>query len=423
MFATLRQRDFALLWLAGLISVAGDYALIAALPIHAFTLTGSAAAAGGVFAATLVPRVLLGSIAGVYVDRWDRKRTMVIADLLRAACILPLFAVSTPDLLWLLYLVRVSSGILGLIFDPAENALLPKLVGEDQLISANALNALNDNLGRLVGPAVGGVLYATGGIGSIVVVDAVSFLGSAALIAAIRANARVEAEQAANDKPMSPLMRLMRELREGLTLVGQNAVISSILISLGIGMLAEGTFLVGFAPLVLDVFSGGAEGAGILLSAQAVGGLTAGALVARAGSRFAPKWLFASGLLGLGITDLGMVNAATIAGSGPSAVVVAAAFMVLAGFPAVALNASAMGIIQVETVDAFRGRVFGAFTTTQGLSMLAGLLIGTLAIDRFGIVPVLSAGASMWMVGGLIAATRLPRDAGRATPDNSDVTM
>ena len=84
MIATLRSRDFALLWTAGLISVACDFALIIALPLHAYALTGSAIAIGGVFTASLLPRVLLGSIAGVFVDRWDRKRLMVAADLLYA---------------------------------------------------------------------------------------------------------------------------------------------------------------------------------------------------------------------------------------------------------------------------------------------------------------------------------------------------
>ena len=111
--ATLRHRDFALLWTAGLISVAGDFALLIALPLHAYTLTGSAVATGGVFAASLLPQVLLGSIAGVFVDRWDRKRTMVAADLLRAALLLPLLAVGSPDLLWLLYLVRAATGVGG----------------------------------------------------------------------------------------------------------------------------------------------------------------------------------------------------------------------------------------------------------------------------------------------------------------------
>src|SRR5215210_9215849 len=111
--ATLRSRDFALLWTAGLISVAGDFALLIALPLHAYGLTGSAVATGGVFAASLLPRVLLGSIAGVFVDRWDRKRAMVAADLLRAALLLPLLAVGSPDLLWLLYLVRAATGVIG----------------------------------------------------------------------------------------------------------------------------------------------------------------------------------------------------------------------------------------------------------------------------------------------------------------------
>ena len=97
--ATLRHRDFALLWTAGLVSVAGDFALVVALPLHAYALTGSAVATGGVFAASLLPHVLLGSVAGVFVDRWDRKRTMIVADLLRAALLLPLLLVGSADLL------------------------------------------------------------------------------------------------------------------------------------------------------------------------------------------------------------------------------------------------------------------------------------------------------------------------------------
>ena len=108
MLATLRQRNFALLWIAGLISVAGDFALLTALPLHAYALTGSALASGAVFAASLLPRVVLSSFAGVFVDRWDRQRTMVVADLLRAIALLPLFAVGSADLLWLLYLVRLA---------------------------------------------------------------------------------------------------------------------------------------------------------------------------------------------------------------------------------------------------------------------------------------------------------------------------
>src|SRR4051812_4723150 len=280
MLATLRHRDFALLWVAGLISVAGDYALMLALSLHAYALTGSAAATGGVFAAALLPRVLLGSVAGVFVDRWDRKRTMIAADLLRAALLLPLLAVTSPDMLWLLYLVRAASGTVGLFFTPAESALLPRLVGEERLVTANALNALNNNIGRLVGPVAGGLLYAAGGLPAVVIVDAASFALSATLIMAIRTSARPE-----RDKPTdaaSAWGRMVSEWRAGLQLVGQNRALRTIFIAAGIGLLGEGTFSVGFTPLVIDVLEGGAAGAGVLASAQAIGGLLAGGVNPRA---------------------------------------------------------------------------------------------------------------------------------------------
>ena len=288
MIATLRSRDFALLWTAGLISVAGDFALIIALPLHAYALTGSAIAIGGVFTASLLPRVLLGSIAGVFVDRWDRKRLMVAADLLRAALLLPLLAVGSPDLLWLLYLVRAATGVVGLIFDPAESALLPRLVGEERLVTANALNALNNNIGRLVGPVAGGLLYAGGGLPAVVIVDAASFVLSAALIMAIRANARPERVDDSEDGA-SAWGRMINEWRAGLRLVGKDRALRTIFIAVGLGFFGEGTFGVGFTPLVIDVLEGGAAGAGVLASAQAIGGLLAGVLVARAALTFSPR--------------------------------------------------------------------------------------------------------------------------------------
>jgi MFS family permease len=215
----------------------------------------------------------------------------------------------------------------------------------------------------------------------------------------------------------SPWGRLRDELRAGLRLVGESRVLSAVFLSLGIGLLGEGTFEVGFPPLVLDVFAGGASGAGIILSAQAVGGLIAGALVARAGESIPPRILYGGGLIGLGLADLGTVNATAVVSPGMPAVALASFFMVLAGFPVVALNAAAQGILQRETLDAFRGRVFGALSAVQGVSMLAGLGLGALVIDRVGVVAVLSAGAAMWIVAGALALARLPGDAGRLAPN------
>jgi MFS family permease len=86
----LRYRDFRLLWLAGLVSFTGNVAFVIALPLHIYRMTGSTLATAGVFAANFLPRILLASVAGVYVDRWDRKRVMVTADLGCAVLLLPI---------------------------------------------------------------------------------------------------------------------------------------------------------------------------------------------------------------------------------------------------------------------------------------------------------------------------------------------
>lgn len=413
MLDTLRHRDFALLWVAGLISVAGDFALMIALTLHAYALTGSAIATGGVFAATLIPSVLLGSFAGVFVDRWDRKRTMVTADLARAALLLPLLTVVSADQLWLLYGVRAATGIVGLFFQPAESALLPRLVGEEQLVSANALNALNNNIGRLVGPALGGALYAGGGLTTVIVVDAATFAISATLIAAIRADARPDAGGDSADGA-SAWARAAGEWLAGLRLIRRDRALRTIVLASGIGMLGEGTFSVGFTPLVIDILEGGAAGAGILSSAQAIGGLAAGAVVARAALTTSPRLLFTGGMIGLGFTDLGVANAGTLVPPGAPAVIAASAFMLLAGFPVVAMSSARHGLLQMLTTDAFRGRVFGALGAVHGLTILIGLGLGGLAIEVVGVVLVVSVGAAMSILGGVFALARLPKDVGMA---------
>jgi MFS family permease len=411
MLATLRHRDFALLWVAGLVSVAGDYALAIALSLHAYALTGSAAATGGVFAAALVPRVLLGSVAGVFVDRWDRKQTMIFADLLRAALLLPLLAVTSADRLWLLYLVRAASGAVGLLFSPAESAYLPKLVGEERLVSANALNALNDNLGRLIGPAVGALLYAGGGLPAVAIADAATYVASAVLIFAIRASGRPEKAGTATNAS-SEWARVFQDWLAGLALVGKNRSLRAIFAAFGVAFLGEGTFEVGFTPLAVSVLAGGAQGAGTLMSAQAVGGLLAGAGAASTADRFPPWLLLTTGLIALGLCDLSMANASSLVPPGPPAVAVASIFMFLAGFPAVSGMAAGNGMLQAETEDAFRGRVFGALGAVEGVTILIGIALGSVAIDRLGVVPVISFGATMWIVGGLIAFFWLPRETG-----------
>jgi MFS family permease len=151
----LRHRKFVLAWSGGLISMIGTWALWIALPIQVYELSGSALATSAVVAAVVVPGVLLGSVAGIFVDRWNRRTTLIVTNLLLAASVLPLLLVGESTL-WLVYPVILVSATLSQFSEPAENAFLPRLVPSDDLIAANSLNAWNNNLARLVGPALGG---------------------------------------------------------------------------------------------------------------------------------------------------------------------------------------------------------------------------------------------------------------------------
>src|SRR3954466_14341901 len=99
MWSLLRQRNFSLVLVARVVSNSGDIVLYVALPFYVYQLTGSALATGAMFVAETIPPLLLGSLAGVFVDRWDRKRTMIVADVARGAVLLLLLFVASVEML------------------------------------------------------------------------------------------------------------------------------------------------------------------------------------------------------------------------------------------------------------------------------------------------------------------------------------
>ena len=220
MLKVLLRRDFALLWTGGLVSIAGDWVLNAALPFFVYERTGSTIATAGMIVAELAPGVVMGSIAGVFVDRWDRKHVLVVSNVLQAATAAALLVVTRPELLWVVYAVAAVQSVVASFSVPAEGALLPTLVRDADLVPANALNALNNRIGRLVGAPVGGLLLAAGGLHGVVVVDCVSFLLAAALVAPIRAPRRVAAEGGADVAlAASAGAVFVHEWREGMRLI------------------------------------------------------------------------------------------------------------------------------------------------------------------------------------------------------------
>jgi len=148
MRTVLRQRNFALLWVGGMISNLGDWLLLIALPFHVYQRTGSALATGTMFVAETIPSILLGSVAGVFVDRWDRRRTMIVCTVAQAGLTLMLLTVRSPEKFWIIYLVGFLQSAIGQFFHPASSALLPRVVGEQHMLAANSLGRVGFNIMR-----------------------------------------------------------------------------------------------------------------------------------------------------------------------------------------------------------------------------------------------------------------------------------
>ena len=395
----LRQRNFGLLWFGGLISFVGDWITLVALPIYIYGLTGSVLATGLMWMCMVGPSVALGSVAGVYVDRWDRRVTMIVANLMMVPLAAAMALAQKPEQVWIIYAAALLKATIGNFMGPAENALLPKLVSEDDLIAANAMNTLNNNLARLIGPAIGGAVLAYLGFTYAVLLDAASFLIAGVLIALIRAPRRVTRATVDDTAGEKPEPHVWRELMEGLRLVGGNRLISALFLLAGLAMVSEGFFEVMIIPYVKDVLRGGAQELGWMMTAQAVGGLVGGVFVARVSKRVKPVNLLGAGLFLLGLIDMLIFNIPILP--------VNLLLFVLAGPPVIGLQTSAQTLLQTNVVDQFRGRVFGVFGTTLSLSILVGQGISSLIGGATGPRPLMTAGGLLMAAVGLVTLRML----------------
>jgi len=399
MLRILRQRNFALLWTGGLVSMIGDWVLIVGLPFEVYRRTGSTLATGAMVLAFLLPSVAFGSIGGVFVDRWDRRRLMVAINLVLAVCILPLLAVDALGI-WIAYLVLVVTSSLDQLFGPAETALLPSLLESpsDDLVTANALNGMNNHLARLIGPAAGGVIVATGGLLAVTAIDAVSFLLAAALIAAIRSpNTRAVRHDSIEHEAATAWRRLLGEWRAGLGLIAGHPVLRAMLAFFVITRIGEGLTATLFVPWVTDALHSDAAGYGWLLSTQAMGGLAGAIVIGRMGARANALWLLIAGSLAFGLIDLVLFTYPVVFPFiGPALV-----GMVIVGVPGAAMMAGIATLQQTLAADSHRGRVVGAMAAIGSAGSLIGAVSAGFLGEALPIVGLLVVQGSGYVLGGL----------------------
>src|SRR5918994_1201708 len=378
MLGVLRRRDFALLWTGGLVSAAGDWVLNAALPFFVYEETGSTVATAGMIAARLALAVLLGSFAGVFVDRWSRKRVLVLVSLLQGALVTLLLLVPCAGWLWVVFVVAAAESVLASFSSPAESALLPALVDESELLAANALNTLNNRIGRLLGAPLGGTLLAYFGLKAVVVVDAATFVAAAVLISPITAPRAPRVVAAAK----SVWAAFALEWVEGLRIVIADRTIAILFVVFGL-MTFGGTML---DPLtvawVRDVLGEGPQVFAWILTVHAASGIVGSLLVGRFGRRFTPRALIGWGSL--------VAAAALALRYNLPSVALALAMSAVGGVTSVASSIGVETLAMQSVRDEFRGRVFGSLNATLGLLSLGGALAGGLLAEAVGIVPMLN---------------------------------
>ncbi|HET9223192.1 MAG TPA: MFS transporter [Roseiflexaceae bacterium] len=406
MLATLRQRNFALLWFGGLISFAGDWALIIALPVFVYDLTGSTLATGAMFIAQTLPRLLFGPLAGVLVDRWDRKRTLVVVNLAQAVVLPLLLLVQSADMLWLLYLVACVQTSVSLFVHPAERALVPRLVGEERLLPANSLLAFSWELTRLVAPPLGGLLMGLLGLTSIVLFDSISFLLAAILLALIAMPPAAQQDRPVDRGPAG-IAAIWEELVAGLRYARYDRLVSALFVIVGTSMISEGIANVLGFPWLKETLHGGALERGWLASAQAVGGVIGGLAIGRVAQRIQPVALMtASGVL-LGVASMALININLF--PVPPALVMPLALVLKAaqGAPIICFYVSLETLLQQSAPDRYRGRIFGAYGAVCALAMLAGQAIASFLGDQLGVVVVMNGVGALFLAAGLLALALL----------------
>ncbi len=401
MLKVLRQRNFFLLWLGQLISIIGDWVLVIALPFYTYNLTGSALASGGMFIVSTLPRLLLGSVAGVFVDRWDRKRTMIVADLLRVVLTLMLFLVQSRDWLWLIYVSAFLESVVSQFFNPAKSAVIPLLVHEKDLLPANSLNGLSDALTRLLGSALGGMLLSWLGFSFVVFFDAGTFLISALMIMLIIMPGHPVAQGSTGLAAASTKMtEVWRDWIAGLRLVKQERLLLTLFLVMGVALLGDSMVTVLIVPLVKNLMGGGAQLLGWLMMAEGIGGLLGGLLVGQYGKRIPPRLLSTVALVSAGLVIFALFTF-------PHSILVYP-LLGFVGLMGTAWFTCAETLLQMGTSDQFRGRIFGTLGTAMALASLVGMLFAGTMADRVGLVPVLSISASLYLLSGLLAWMLLP---------------
>ena len=379
-------------WYAQIVSLFGDFlALFAVIAVVSFRMHGTPNQLTGVQIAYMLPLVILGPLAGVFVDRWPLKPTLVASDLVRAVlAVLLIFTTS----IWQVWVVLALLSCVSSFFGPAQSVTIRTHVPTEGLISANALMQIAFMGSRIVGPATAGAMVAAFGPASCYAVDVLSFLVSASLIGSVVIR-RPAPIAAAAQSSGSRIRIIWQDMGEGIAFIFHHAAVLFVVLAMAAGLFTIGCFGPLIAIYVRETLHAAARLFGIVSGMIGVG-LLAGTQGVRVLARQVKNdTLVLSGLAGIGagVLLLGAVPlvAATLAG----------AFTI--GFAFAAIMVPAQTLMQQETPHAMLGRVSSTVTSVVFLAQIFGLILSGVLAELIGIRAVFflcAAIAAVLMAGG-----------------------
>jgi MFS family permease len=394
-FSSLRVPNYRLYFTGQSISLAGTWMQMTAQSWLVLVLTHSSTDLGFVVALQTLPVLLLAPYGGVVADRVDKRRLMIILQIAMGlqALVLGLLAVTGAVTFWEVCLLAVVLGLNNAFENSTRQAFVREMVGRDELRNAITLNSVTVNAARAVGPAIGGVLIATVGVG-------VCFLLNAASFVAVVTSLIIMDKAALRPSPPAP--RARGQLREGLRYAARTPDIAIPIAMMGLVGLLAYEFQVSIPVLASQTFHGGSEAYGFLTAAMGIGAVVGGLFTAARGR---------TGLRSMIIAGTGFGLAILVCAAAP-AIGLAYAAMLFVGWASVSFIAIGNSTIQLAADPSMRGRALALWQVAfQGTTPIGGPLIGWIiatANPRIGLA-VGGVSCLMAVAGGVYLSSRYRR--------------
>ena len=356
-FAVFRNRNFSLLWSGQFVETMGNSLTSIAASIYVFRETNSALSVGLMLMATAAPSLLVGLFAGVFVDRYDRRKIMISADMLRAILVALIPVLVPLSVVWLYVIVMLISAI-GQFFDPAHESILPEVASDEELAAANSLIAISSFGSTAIGFAAGGLIAAAANLDWAFYFNALTFLFSAVCVFLIR----IKPIQAEEDTSVAVVVE---NLRAGVRQLFNTPVLRSLFSVQVVVLISFGLSNTLLLPFALTALKATEFEYGLQEGLTSIGFVVASLLMAKAFDRLqAGAWLAIS-FLGMGL--IGIVY--SFLDSVPWAI----ALIAFSGFFNAPSSIGRRLIVQRATPPEMRGRVSSAFFVARDVFFLIGM--------------------------------------------------